>query len=182
MKLIVGLWNPWKSYASSRHNAGRIALDMLLQDKEVTSFLLQKKFDAEIAQWIWWKWQCMFVKPTTFMNNSWTAVQKIMHFYKILPENLLVIHDDLDLPEATIRLKFNGGHGGQNGIRDIIEKIATPRFWRIKIGIWRPEHATQTPTDRVLGNYTPEQLHTLQQQKIEMSSRINDFLKNTGGN
>jgi len=58
-----------------------------------------------------------------------------MHFYKIDPEDLLVLHDDLDLPEATIRLKFNGGHGGQNGIRDIIEKIATPRFWRIKIGI-----------------------------------------------
>ncbi len=77
----------------------------------------------------------MYVKPQTFMNKSGQSVQKIMNFYKIAPEDLLVIHDDLDLPAGTIKLKFNGGHGGQNGIRDIIEKIATPRFRRIKIGI-----------------------------------------------
>ncbi len=181
MKLIVWLWNPGKEYAQNRHNAGRLVLDMLLENKETTPFLVQKKFDAEIAQWMWWKWQCMFVKPLTFMNNSWAAVQKVMHFYKIDPEDLLVLHDDLDLPEATIRLKFNGGHGGQNGIRDIIDKIATPRFWRIKIGIGRPEHPGHTPTDRVLGNYTPDQLILLQQQKQEISSRIDDFLRNTGG-
>lgn len=182
MKLIVGLWNPWPSYAKNRHNAGRIALDMILDGKEVTPFLLQKKFDAEIAQWMRWKRQCLFVKPITFMNKSWTAVQKIMHFYKISPENLLVLHDDLDLSEATIRLKFNWGHGGQNGVRDIIEKIATPRFRRVKIGIGRPEHTTQTPTDRVLGNYTSEQLQTLAEQKKEIQTRIDDFLKNTWGN
>lgn len=181
MKLIVGLGNPWKEYAQNRHNAGRIALDFLLETKEVTPFLPQTKFDAEIAQWMWGKRQCMFVKPRTFMNNSWTAVQKIMHFYKIDPEDLLVLHDDLDLPEATIRLKFNGGHGGQNGIRDIIEKIATPRFWRIKIGIGRPSHPAHTPTDRVLGNYTPEEIVLLRQQKQEISSRIDDFLRNTWG-
>lgn len=181
MKLIVGLWNPGKQYTQNRHNAWQLALDFLLENKEVTPFLFQKKFDAEMAQWMRGKRQCMFVKPQTFMNNSGQAVQKIMHFYKIDPEDLLVLHDDLDLPEATIRLKFNWWHGGQNGIRDIIEKIATPRFWRIKIGIWRPENTSQTPTDRVLGNYTPEQLHLLHEQKKEISTRIDDFMRNTWG-
>jgi PTH1 family peptidyl-tRNA hydrolase len=182
MKLIVWLGNPWTEYAQNRHNAGRIALNMLLANKEVTPFLLQKKFDAQIAQWLRGKRQCMFVKPMTFMNKSGDPVQKIMNFYKIDAENLLVLHDDLDLPENTIRLKFNGGHGGQNGVRDIIEKIATPRFWRIKIGIWRPSHPEHTPTDRVLGNYTPEQLHDLASHKQEIATRIDDFLKHTWGN
>ena len=96
---------------------------------------MNSKFEAEIAQGMIKKRQCMYVKPQTFMNKSGQSVQKIMNFYKIAPEDLLVIHDDLDLPAGTIKLKFNGGHGGQNGIRDIIEKIATPRFRRIKIGI-----------------------------------------------
>lgn len=180
MKLIVWLWNPWTAYEATRHNAWRIALDMLLADKEVTPFLLQKKFDATIAQWVWGKRQCLFVKPQTFMNNSGQAVQKIMQFYKIIPEHLLVLHDDLDLPAETIRLKFNGGHGGQNGVRDIIEKIGTPRFWRVKIGIWRPAHPWHTPTDRVLGKYSDEELTALHSKKQEIQTRIADFLKHTG--
>jgi PTH1 family peptidyl-tRNA hydrolase len=182
MKLIVGLGNPGKEYAQTRHNAWRLALDMALENKETTPFLLQKKFDAEIAQGMWGKWQCMYIKPQTFMNKSGWALQKIMQFYKIDPEDLLVIHDDIDLPEGTVRLKFNGGHGGQNGVRDIIDQLATPRFWRIKVGIGRPGHPGHTPSDRVLGNYTAEQLLILREQKQEISSRIDDFLRNTGGN
>lgn len=179
MKLIVWLGNPWAEYALTRHNAWWLALDMVCEAFETTPFLPQKKFDSSIAQGMIKKRQCLFVKPDTFMNKSGSAVQKIMSFYKINHEDVLVIHDDLDLPTGTVKLKFNWWHGGQNGMRDIIEKCWSPRFWRIKIGIWRPEHSEQTPTDRVLGKYTPEQLDTLKQQKQEILSRVDDFLRNS---
>lgn len=179
MKLIVWLGNPWTEYALTRHNAWWLALDMICESVESTPFLPQKKFDAAIAQGMIKKRQCLFVKPQTYMNKSWQSVQKIATFYKIAPEDILVIHDDLDLPAQTIKLKFNGGHGGQNGVRDIIEKIATPRFRRIKIGIGRSEHQAQTPTDRVLGKMSEIELKQLADNKKEILSRIDDFLRNS---
>lgn len=180
MKLIVALWNYGNEYATTRHNAWWIVLDKLLENAEVTPFLEQKKFHATLASGRYKKRICLFAKPLTYMNKSGDAVQKILQFYKIAPEDMLIIHDDIDLPSGTIKLKFNGSHGGQNGIKDIITKIWTARFWRIKIGIWRPDHPEHTPTDRVLGKYTPEELHVLFEKRSEITWRYDDFFRNSG--
>ena len=181
MKLVVWLGNPWSTYVYTRHNAWRIALDMVLENKEVTPFLQQKKFHAQIAQWVRWTDQCLFVKPQTYMNKPWQAVAEIAHFYHIIPEHILVIHDDIDLPEGKIKLKFNGTHGWQNGVKDIIQKLGSERFRRIKIGIWRPSHPEQSPTDRVLGKRTDEQWHHFQSQAKELTTKIDEFMKHSSG-
>ncbi len=180
MKLIVWLGNYGNDYATTRHNAGWIVLDKLLENTEVTPFLEQKKFHAMVAVGKYKKRPCLFVKPLTYMNKSGDAVLKLAQFYKIDPTDILIIHDDIDLPSGTIRLKFNGSHGGQNWLKDIIAKLWTARFWRIKIGIWRPEHPDHTPTDRVLGKYTTEELNTLFDKRADIIWRYDDFFRNSG--
>lgn len=179
MKLIVWLGNPWAQYANTRHNAGWIVLDYLQDSAQWTSFLPQKKFDGDVAQGLREKRHTLALKPSTYMNKSGQSVQKTLSFYKIPPEEMLVIHDDLDLPFWTIKLKFNGGHGGQNGIRDIIEKIGTARFRRLKIGIWRPENPQVDVVDRVLSSLSPEELRKIIEQKNEITLRIGQFFRNT---
>jgi len=97
-------------------------VDHLVERHEFTTFIVNKKFDAKIAQGRRNKRQTMIIKPQTFMNKSGQSVQKVAQFYQILPEQTLVIHDDIDLPFGTIKLKFSGSDGGHNGIKDIYEK------------------------------------------------------------
>lgn len=179
MKLIVALWNYGNEYANTRHNAGWIVLDKLLENAEATPFLEQKKFHATIASGRYKKWTCLFVKPLTYMNKSGDAVLKIMQFYKISPEDMLVIHDDIDIPSNTIKLKFGGSHGGQNGVKDIIAKIGTDRFRRLKIGIGRSDNPHVTPSDRVLGKYTDEELALLHTKRSDITWRYDDFFRNS---
>lgn len=138
IKLIVGLGNPGADYAKTRHNAGFWFLDTLA----ATDFRLDKKFHGELStttiagQPVW------LLKPMTFMNLSGQSVQAIMSFYKIGLDEILVAHDELDLPTGTIKFKQGGGHAGHNGLRDIIAKCGGKDFLRLRIGIDRPEHAS----------------------------------------
>lgn len=141
MKLIVGLGNPGDQYAKTRHNIGFRVLDSLSLDFHKGFLGLHAKLGEQI-----------FLKPQTFMNCSGDSVLAAMSFHKIKPENLLVIHDELDLPFGTVRFKKSGGHAGHNGLRDIIRVIG-PDFSRIRIGIGKPEHKTQV-ADYVLLPFT----------------------------
>lgn len=134
--LIVGLGNPGEHYHSTRHNVGFLIVDQL-----VTSW--GEKACRE-------KWQAIYtsssvlgknlhiIKPLTFMNRSGKAVAQYFRFFKILPDHLLVIHDDLDMAPGRIKLVKNGGAGGHNGIKSIVENLGTPDYFRLKIGIGRP--------------------------------------------
>lgn len=144
MKLIVGLGNPGEQYAKTRHNVGFRVLDFL-------PLSFQKGFSGLIAK----ENSLLYLKPQTFMNRSGDSVLAAASFHKIKPEDICVIHDELDLPFGTVRLKKGGGHAGHNGLRDII-RVLGPDFTRVRIGIGKPEHKTQV-SDYVLSPFSKEE-------------------------
>lgn len=139
IKLIVGLRNPGSAYEYTRHNAGGWFTTALAQ-RQSTSFKLEKKMQAELAELESNGQQCTLVLPITFMNHSGQPTRLISQFYRIKPEEILVVHDELDLPAGRIKLKTDGGHGGHNGLRDIIAQLGSTAFHRLRIGIGHPGH------------------------------------------
>ncbi|MCS5709270.1 aminoacyl-tRNA hydrolase [Candidatus Berkiella cookevillensis] len=139
ISLIVGLGNPGQQYQDTRHNAGFWFAEKLCQQQN-TSFNLETKFQALVSDFNFQNRIIRVLKPMTYMNLSGQAVQKLAHFYKISPQSILVVYDEIDLPPGCVRFKFEGGHAGHNGIRDIIAKLGTKAFYRIRIGVGRPKH------------------------------------------
>ncbi len=132
-RLIVGLGNPGAEYADTRHNLGFWFVDRLADELKVT-LAAQGKFFGCVGR----SGELYLLLPTTFMNRSGQAVAALARFYKIAPHEVLVIHDELDLPPGAIRLKCGGGNGGHNGLKDIQAHLATPDFWRLRLGIGHP--------------------------------------------
>jgi PTH1 family peptidyl-tRNA hydrolase len=137
LRLIVGLGNPGSDYAETRHNAGFWFCERLARELG-TSFARESRYHGYVAkarvggQDIW------LLMPQTFMNRSGQAVQALAHFYRIDAAEMLVVHDELDLPPGQMRLKFGGGLGGHNGLKDITAHIATQDYWRLRVGIGHP--------------------------------------------
>lgn len=154
--LVVGLGNPGPGYAGNRHNVGQMAL-AVLADRASASF---KNHKANAAVAIGRSFaagpQLVFAKPNSFMNVSGAPVAALLRFYKIPPSRLIVLHDELDIPFDTVRLKFGGGHGGHNGIRDIVAAIGTGDFTRVRIGIGRPP-GRQPAADFVLKDFSSDE-------------------------
>ena len=134
MKLIVGLGNPGAQYAGHRHNVGFLAVDQLAG----SGWSRETRFKADIVKVLIAGGDRWLMKPATFMNASGEAVGSFSRFHRLVPEEILIIHDELDLPPGAIRLKQGGGHGGHNGIRDIESHLGSPDFWRLRIGIGHP--------------------------------------------
>jgi PTH1 family peptidyl-tRNA hydrolase len=132
-RLIVGLGNPGSEYADNRHNLGFWFVDRLARDLKVT-LVPQGKFYGRVGRCgdLW------LLQPSTFMNRSGQAVAALANFYKILPDEILVVHDELDLQPGSIRLKLGGGNGGHNGLKDIQAALSLPDFWRLRVGIGHP--------------------------------------------
>ena len=139
--LIVGLGNPGAKYAKTRHNAGFWWLDRCA-DKLALSFRANSKFHGDIADYRQQHQLIHCLKPGTYMNHSGRAVAAIMQYYAIPAQRVLIVHDELDLPVGTVRLKSGGGHGGHNGLRDISSAVGR-EFWRLRIGIGHPGHKDQ---------------------------------------
>lgn len=137
-KLIVGLGNPGPEYQNTRHNAGFWFLDEVAASFG-GSFRAEKRFFADFAKIQASGNDIILLKPQTFMNRSGQSVRAASSYYKISPEQVLVVHDELDLPPGVIKVKQAGGHGGHNGLRDTISSIGK-EFWRIRIGIGHPGH------------------------------------------
>ncbi len=140
--LIVGLGNPGPEYAETRHNAGFRFLDALLSGSG-ERFRHEAKFGGDVAKVSLAGRPVWLLMPMEFMNHSGQAVSRFAQFYKILPAQMLVVHDELDLPPGVVRLKTGGGAGGHNGLTDIIEKLGSPDFARLRIGIGHPGSAAQ---------------------------------------
>ena len=149
LRLIIGLGNPGAEYALQRHNAGFWLVDALAH-AEGLRFTREPKLRGAAARVLLDGCDLRLFKPMTFMNDSGRAVVAALNFWKIEPEQCLVAHDDLDLAPGTVRLKFDGGHGGQNGLRDIIARLGHGRFHRLRIGIGHPGLRDQV-TPWVLG-------------------------------
>lgn len=149
IRLIVGLGNPGAEHLRTRHNAGFWFVDALAAGEGVR-FGFENKLHGETARVRIGNEQVWLLKPTTFMNKSGISVASALRYWKIEPEEMLVVHDDLDLPPGAVRLKFDGGHGGQNGLRDLFEHLGHGHFHRLRIGIGHPGHKDRV-TPWVLG-------------------------------
>jgi PTH1 family peptidyl-tRNA hydrolase len=136
LKLIVGLGNPGDRYAQTRHNAGFWLVDELAR-RHGGTFRRESRHQGELARVRCGDAELWLLKPATFMNLSGGSVASVAGFYRIEPGEILVAHDELDLPPGTVRLKEGGGHGGHNGLRDTIQHLGD-RFWRVRIGIGHP--------------------------------------------
>jgi PTH1 family peptidyl-tRNA hydrolase len=140
IKLFVGLGNPGDKYVATRHNAGFWWIDQVAAQTN-SSLAIDAKMFGIVAKYQQDqvnqenKW---LLKPTTFMNASGKSIAALANYYKILPAEILVIHDELDLPAGTARLKFGGGHGGHNGLKDTHAALGTADYWRLRIGIGHP--------------------------------------------
>ena len=141
--LVVGLGNPGPDYEHTRHNIGFWFVDALARTLGVT-FKLVSRFHGHVADTSFATHQGRLFKPATYMNRSGQAVAAISKYYKIAPRNILIVHDDIDLPPGTIRLKQGGGDGGHNGLRDIISALQGDRdFPRLRIGVGHPGHGDE---------------------------------------
>ena len=152
IKLIVGLGNPGQKYSKTRHNAGFLFLDQLAEEESV-GFLYQSRFFGDVAEINKGAGKLYLLKPVTFMNRSGQSVSSMMKYYKLVPEEVLVVHDELDFDVGTLRLKSGGGHGGHNGLRDIISSIGTKDFKRLRVGIGRSESG-KAVADYVLSSFS----------------------------
>jgi len=137
INLIVGLGNPGREYEATRHNAGFWWVDRFVQQNKI-NFKADAKFHGLVARGQIQGREIHFLKPQNFMNVSGRAVGAMAQFYKIAPENILVAHDELDLSPGVAKLKLGGGHGGHNGLKDIIAHLGSRDFWRLRIGIGHP--------------------------------------------
>lgn len=141
IRLIVGLGNPGSQYDKTRHNAGFVFLDHLLV-AQAGNWSVSPQFHGETAGCALGGSRLVLLKPMTYMNRSGMAVGGLLRYYKFQPDELLVVHDELDLPEGVVKLKKGGGHAGHNGLRDIIAHLQSADFFRLRIGIGRPQHGS----------------------------------------
>jgi PTH1 family peptidyl-tRNA hydrolase len=154
IKLIVGLCNPGTQYAQTRHNAGAWYVQAIA-DAHAIRLDLDTKFFGLLGRGLIDNRDCRLLIPNTFMNLSGKSVAAVANFYKISPEEILVAHDELDIPAGTVKLKQSGGHGGHNGLRDIISALGNCRdFYRLRIGIDHPGNKNQV-SNYVLNKASP---------------------------
>jgi peptidyl-tRNA hydrolase, PTH1 family len=149
--IIFGLGNPGREYEKTRHNIGFIAMDKFSMDWKID--MTRVRFKSLVGEGKFNGNRIYLVKPLTYMNNSGNSVRSFMRFYKVEPNRILVIHDDLDLPFGSIRLRENGGSAGQRGMQSIISRIGTNEFARLRIGIGRPP-GTMDAVDYVLKEFS----------------------------
>ncbi|MCU7799009.1 MAG: aminoacyl-tRNA hydrolase [gamma proteobacterium symbiont of Lucinoma myriamae] len=165
IQLIAGLGNPGNEYEKTRHNAGFWFIDQLTSQYNLT-LKSEAKFLGNVAKLNTPSGNVWLLKPTTFMNRSGQSIARLAQFYKIKPEQILVVHDELDLPPGTVKLKQGGGHGGHNGLRDSIAQLGK-FFYRLRLGIGHPGNKEQV-VGFVLGK-TPQSEKALIESSIDKS-------------
>jgi PTH1 family peptidyl-tRNA hydrolase len=169
IQLIVGLGNPGAEYEHTRHNAGAWFVEELAQ-KAHKSLRRETKFQGMHCFAHLDKNDCHLLVPNTYMNHSGISVKAVASFYKIDPAAILIAHDEIDLPVGQVRLKYEGGHGGHNGLRDIIQHLGTNKFYRLRIGVGRP-------TSKEVVDYVLEPPKRAEREQIDAGLlRANDVL------
>ena len=169
-KLIVGLGNPGEEHETDRHNAGFWFVDALAKDLGAL-FETEKRFHGKVAKTKWESEDLLLLKPSTYMNLSGQAVGALCRFHKILPKDVLVIQDELDLKPGTARLKLGGGTGGHNGLKDIQAHLGTPDYWRLRLGIGHPRDIAGTGRAMDVADYVLRRPQQTEQEQIEGSIR-----------
>ncbi len=163
IKLFVGLGNPGEQYVDTRHNVGFWWIDFIGQNHKL-SLKNSKKYFGEFSKHNE-DGEVFFLKPSTFMNDSGKSVQALAKFYKIEPEEILVIHDELDIQPGTAKLKLGGGHGGHNGLKSIQTSLGSNNFWRLRIGVGHPGDKSKV-IGYVLNKPSKIEMHLIQESII----------------
>ncbi|PKK94442.1 MAG: aminoacyl-tRNA hydrolase [Tenericutes bacterium HGW-Tenericutes-5] len=168
-KLIVGLGNPGKKYANSKHNIGFIAIDKFAQIYKLKA-KNSVKFNSEIFEFD----DCVLAKPKTFMNNSGYAILKMVEYFNIDLEDVLIIYDDVALPFSKLRLRYKGGSGGHNGIKSILTHLGSENFNRLRIGIDKSDNKEMK--DYVLSDFSKTEMKILDDVMIDVVNLMTDFI------
>ena len=150
--MVVGLRNPGSRYDGSRHNIGAVAVERFLSDNSTDLKRARQGIRAETAELNLDGHRTIAVLPTTFMNESGQAVAPLVRYYGVEPDHLLVVHDDIDVPFAKLKVQWSRGHGGNNGVKSTIGSLKSNDFWRLKIGVGRPP-GRMDPAHYVLGRF-----------------------------
>lgn len=178
--LIVGLGNPEKKYAANRHNVGFHVLDRIADKTGVS--ITDRRFQSRFGKALVARHTMLLLKPATFMNASGAAVAQAARFYKIAPENVAVVYDDIDLEFARLRLRAGGSHGGHRGVESVITALGTRAFPRVRIGVGRPPSGVD-PIQFVLGDFSadeqPEIAKTIDQAVEAALSLVSEGLEKT---
>ena len=175
--LVVGLGNPGEKYAKTRHNMGFLTLDLLAEKENIRIDRL--KFKAVTAQATFGGARCLLMKPQTYMNLSGEAVREAAQFYKISPEKVLVIYDDVSIPVGKIRVRPSGSAGGHNGIKNIIAHLGTDKFPRVKVGVGGPGQEGDM-IDWVIGNPSQAERKILQDSFERAIGAAESIIRNGG--
>lgn len=174
IRCIIGLGNPGEKYQDTRHNAGFWFVNALAR-RYGLQLRPQSRFFGQVTKLSLPAADCWLLEPATYMNRSGQAASALARFYRLTPEQILVAHDELDLPAGTVRLKKDGGHGGHNGLRDIISALGSKEFYRLRIGIDHPGHRDQV-TDYVLSRPSRDEQKRME-EAIELAiGQMEDLL------
>jgi PTH1 family peptidyl-tRNA hydrolase len=171
MWLVVGLGNPGPKYALTRHNIGFLTVDLWAEGYGVRNW--KEEHRAHTTRLEVGDQTVLLAKPMTFMNLSGESVQALLHFYKIPIENLIVAHDEIEIPFQALRFHKNRGHAGHNGVKSITEKLGTADYTRLKLGVGRPPHPEMKVSDYVLQKFSEEEQRGLS----DMLNRAGDALE-----
>jgi peptidyl-tRNA hydrolase, PTH1 family len=182
MKLVVGLGNPGKQYEKTRHNVGFMVLEQFFKDfspERETVWHDSEKFKSDIAEITWERQngssptneKVILVKPKTFMNNSGMAVKLVADFYKVPSEDIWILHDDVDFPVGSMRIRLGGASAGHRGIMSIIDTIGTDQFWRFRLGIGRPGEANHSGVEHYVLDTLSGQDHAKVRELLKHASK-----------
>jgi PTH1 family peptidyl-tRNA hydrolase len=174
MKLVVGLGNPGRQYEGTRHNIGFRIVDELARQAGIA--FASNKFEAEYGQGNLEGEKVALLKPQTYMNLSGSSVAPAARFYKVGPEDLIVVHDELDLPFGRMQLKRGGGTGGHNGLNSIVERLGSNDFIRVRVGIGRPDNKEKV-VGHVLSSFGKEEGKALEELAAKVSDAIRAILR-----
>lgn len=177
MIILAFLGNPGKKYVKTRHNIGFILGQKLAEIHNIK--LGKNEFQSITGSGRISGSECLFLFPQTFMNESGKAVQKALKYYNEKTENLIVVHDELELSFADMRQKFSGGHKGHNGIRSIARECGSPDFHRIRFGIGRPDNPHITVSDHVLSNFSSNEMSEIDQTIDNFDSLITEIINSS---
>ena len=172
MKLIVGLGNPGKEYENTRHNIGFMSVDKIIHEKNLTE---KEKFNGKYYEYNINNEKIIILKPQNYINLSGQVINKFVNYFKIDINDILIIHDDLDLPVGKIKLRMSGGSGGHNGLKDIENCLKTKNYKRVKVGISNNKNIDTK--DYVLGKFSNEDQNIINKKKKKIVKIFNDYTK-----
>ena len=177
MKLVVGLGNPGRKHEGTRHNLGFLIIDQIARQNRVT--IKKKLCEALVGEWSNDGDRVLLAKPQTYMNRSGESVQCLLDHFRLPPEDLIVMYDDLDLAFGRIRIRPTGGAGGHRGVVSILESLSAAQFYRVRVGIGRPPQGMD-PVDFVLEHFTVQEMDQLDEIVSRASDAVVSLLREGG--